>query len=175
MGPNGMVAVEHIPGFARPEMRDESVPYGPRGRSIPPPARKATMEDAAVLVLRLTLGSVFLAHGWPKVFGQPDGVHGRGRTSRLLTSKGLPMPQVLAWGVGISEIVGGALVVVGLFTRLAIIPLAVILSGAVVVVKWNKGFEDGWDWPFSLLGICVALFLLGGGTWSLDDLLGLSI
>lgn len=85
------------------------------------------------------------------------------------------MPQVLAWGVGISEIVGGALVVVGLFTRLAIIPLAVILSGAVVVVKWNKGFEDGWDWPFSLLGICVALFLLGGGTWSLDDLLGLSI
>ncbi len=133
------------------------------------------MEDAATLVLRLTLGSIFFAHGWPKVFGPPDGVHGRGRTTRLLASQGLPLPQVLAWSVGISEVVGGALVVVGLFTRIAVIPLAAILVGAIVFVKWNKGFEDGWDWPFSLLGTCVALFLLGGGTWSLDDLLDLSI
>lgn len=133
------------------------------------------MEDAAALVLRITVGSIFLAQGWPKAFGAPDVDRGRAGMTQLLAAKGLPLPLVLTWVVGIVEVVGGALVVVGLFTRIALGPLAVILVGAVVFVSWKRGFAGGWDWPFSVLGACVALFLLGSGAWSLNDLFGLNL
>lgn len=130
------------------------------------------MADAAALLLRLVIGSIFLAHGWPKVFGDPEGTHGRAGTGRLLATKQVPIPHLAAWAVGISEVGGGLLVLVGFLTRLALVPLSVILFGAVVVVKWKRGFVEGWDWPFALLGACVASLLLGPGTVSLDALLG---
>lgn len=132
------------------------------------------MTDTAALLLRLVIGAIFLAHGWPKVFGDPEGTHGRAGTGRLLEARGLPFPRLAAWGVGISEVGGGLLVLVGLFTRIALVPFFAILSGAVVVVKWKRGFVDGWDWPFGLLGACVASFLLGPGAVSLDALVGLA-
>ena len=131
------------------------------------------MEDLATLVLRITVGSVFIAHGVPKVFGPVTGPHGRGRTVGLLTSRRLPMPELLVWGLALTELVGGAFVLVGLLTRVAAVPLAVVVALAIPLAKWKHGFIDGWDWPYSLVGACTTIALLGGGEYSLDASLGL--
>lgn len=130
------------------------------------------MEDVAALALRVTVGAIFVAHGWPKVFGDPEGRHGRDRLQGLFAARGLPYPRAAAWATGIAELVGGALVFIGLLTRVAAVPLAVIVAGAIPMAKWKAGFVDGWDWPFSVLGACVAILLLGPGAISLDRLIG---
>lgn len=131
------------------------------------------MEDAAALVLRVTVGLVFVAHGMPKVFGAHDGPHGRGRTEGLLTRRRLPYPKLAVWGLALTELIGGVLVLVGLFTRIAAVPLAICVALAIPLAKWAQGFVDGWDWPFSLVGACTAIAILGGGAYSLDAAIGL--
>lgn len=133
------------------------------------------MEDVAALVLRVTVGLVFLGHGLPKVFGPASGPHGRGRTEGLLTSRGLPFPSLLVWGLAITELLGGAFVLLGLLTRVAAVPLALVVILAIPLAKWKHGFVDGWDWPFSLAGACVAIAILGGGDYGLDAALGLPL
>jgi len=78
---------------------------------------------------------------------------------------------LLAWVVGLTELVGGAALLVGLFTRVATLPLSIILVAAIVGYKWEQGFLGGWDWPFSVLGIVLAITLLGAGPISLDAVL----
>lgn len=134
-----------------------------------------SLQDVGILLLRLTIGVVFACHGAPKVFGPLDGPHGRGRSARLLTSHRLPLPGLLAWGLGVTELVAGSLVLVGLVTRVAAAPLAVVVGLAIPLAKWRQGFVDGWDWPFALAGACVAIVLLGGGSYSLDALLGIPV
>jgi putative oxidoreductase len=131
------------------------------------------VEAAALLILRVVMGSVFIAHGWPKAFGPAQGEHGTGRTENLLRSRGLPAPALLAKAMGYTEVIGGALVLVGAFTRFAVVPLIVIVAVAIPMVKWKKGFVDGWDWPFTLVGVGVAIAILGAGDVSVDALIGL--
>ncbi len=126
------------------------------------------MVDAAALILRITVGAVFVAHGTPKVFGPVAGPHGRGRTEGLLTSRGFPYPKLLVWGLALAEFGCGLLVLVGLFTRLAAVPLGVVVALAIPLAKWKHGFVDGWDYPFTLVGACTAIVLLGAGDISLD-------
>lgn len=131
------------------------------------------MEDVGALVLRLTISAVFVAHGWPKVFGDPNGAHGRARVESLFRKRGVPLPAAAAWAMGVVEFGGGVLLLLGLFTRIAALPLAIIVAGAIPMAKWKLGFVDGWDWPFSVLGASVAIALLGPGAYSLDSLLRL--
>lgn len=123
----------------------------------------------AVLLIRLIVGAVFLSEGIQK-FLFPDQL-GVGRFLKI----GLPSPEILAPFVGCVEIVGGTLVLLGLFTRLAAAPLLGVMSVALVSTKWpilvKSGFwavahEARTDWSMTL----GALFLLivGGGRWSLD-------
>ena len=127
----------------------------------------------AVLLIRLMVGSVFLSEGIQKfLFPNQLGV---GRFLKI----GLPSPEVLAPFVGGVEVVGGTLVLLGLLTRLAAVPLLGVMSVALVSTKWPilvaSGFwalahEARTDWSMTL----GALFLLivGGGRWSLDARLG---
>jgi putative oxidoreductase len=127
----------------------------------------------AVLLIRLIVGAVFLSEGIQK-FLFPDQL-GVGRFLKI----GLPSPEMLAPFVGGVEIVGGTLVLLGLFTRLAAVPLLGVMSVALVSTKWpilvTSGFgavahEARTDWSMTL----GALFLLivGGGRWSLDARMG---
>jgi putative oxidoreductase len=130
--------------------------------------------DAAALVLRIVVGTIFLAQGWRKVIGPPDVPHGRGPLQAMIASRGFPYPAQLALMVGSSELICGALVFVGLVTRLATIPLAITLIMAIVRFKWSAGFIGGWDWPWSVLGATVAIAILGAGAVSIDALIGLA-
>lgn len=130
-----------------------------------------TDAPAIVILVRLMVGAVFLSEGIQK-FLFPDQL-GTGRFLKI----GLPMPELLGPFVGTFEIVCGSLVLLGLITRLAVIPLLVIMAVALVTTKWpillNQGFwaaahEARTDWSMFL----GALFLLivGAGPWSLDTL-----
>ena len=124
---------------------------------------------AVAILIRLMVGAVFLSEGVQK-FLFPDAL-GVGRFLKV----GLPMPELLGPFVGTFEIVCGALVLLGLVTRLAVIPLVVIMAVALITTKWpmlvNEGFwamahESRTDWSMTL----GALFLLvaGAGPWSVD-------
>lgn len=128
-----------------------------------------TSAPAASVLIRLSVGAVFLSEGIQK-FLFPDQL-GPGRFLTI----GLPMPDVLGPFVGSAEIICGSLVVMGLLTRLAAIPLIVIMTVALTTTKfpmlaergfWYMAHESRTDWSM-LLG-SVYLLVVGAGRWSLD-------
>src|SRR5687768_3945112 len=88
-----------------------------------------TSAPAAVLLIRLMAGCVFVSEGMQKFLFPAD--VGAGRFAKI----GLPSPELLAPFVGTFEIVCGVLVLLGLFTRLATIPLMTIMAVAVCTTK----------------------------------------
>jgi putative oxidoreductase len=124
---------------------------------------------ATTFLIRLMVGGVFLSEGLQK-FLLPA-VRGAGRFAQI----GLPAPAFLGNLVGAFEVGCGVLILLGLLTRLASIPLLVIMLVALATTKATVYEQDGFwellhgsrtDWSM-LLG---SLFLLrrGGGRWSLD-------
>lgn len=132
----------------------------------------ATGAPAATVLIRLMVGLVFLSEGIQK-FIRPDDV-GAGRFAKI----GIPAPEVMAPVVGAFEIVCGALVLLGLLTRLAVIPLIVIMVVAITTTKvpiflregfWEMAHESRTDYAM-LLG-SIYLLVVGPGSRSLDALL----
>ena len=131
--------------------------------------------DLAALLLRLVVGAIFLAQGHRKILAPAGAPHGRRALIATIEGRGFPAAAQLAALVGMCELVGGALVITGFLTRLAVVPLIITLIIAAVRFKSDAGFVSGWDWPFSVLGSTAALLLLGGGAYSLDALLRIPI
>ncbi|QQS59033.1 DoxX family protein [Candidatus Peregrinibacteria bacterium] len=111
-------------------------------------------------VYRFILGFLFIEHGFQKIFG-------------LLGSRMQPEPLTLMWTAGMLELVGGILLMVGLFTR----STAFILSGFMAVAYFMVHASSGF-WPVMNKGEVAALYsfsfflliFLGGGRWSIDAL-----
>jgi uncharacterized membrane protein YphA (DoxX/SURF4 family) len=128
---------------------------------------------AAVLLVRLLVGAVFLSEGIQKfLFPAALGV---GRFTKI----GIPAPGVMAPFVGAVEIVFGLLLILGLFTRLATIPLLIDILVAIATTKismlltdgfWKMAHEARTDYAM-LLGL-VFLLLVGGGPLAIDSHLG---
>jgi uncharacterized membrane protein YphA (DoxX/SURF4 family) len=132
----------------------------------------ATEAGAAVLLVRLLTGGVFLSEGIQK-FLYPLEL-GTGRFIKI----GIPAPDVMAPFVGVVEIVCGVLLIAGLLTRLAAVPLIVDITVAICTTKipilmkqgfWAMAHEARTDWCM-LLG-SVFLMLAGAGAWSIDAML----
>lgn len=129
----------------------------------------STQAPRSVVLVRLLVGAAFLSEGIQK-FLFPGEV-GAGRFAKI----GLPSPEFFGPFVGSFEIICGMLVLLGLFTRLAVIPLLTIMTVAFFSTKlpilmnsgfWKMAHEGRTDFAM-VLG---ALFLLvaGAGAWSLD-------
>jgi putative oxidoreductase len=128
-----------------------------------------TNAPRATILIRLLVGAVFLSEGIQKfLFPTTLGV---GRFIKI----GIPAPQFFAPFVGIVEILCGALLVIGLFTRLATIPLIIDISVAIITTKipilstagfWSMAHEARTDYCM-LLGL-VFLLLVGSGPFSID-------
>jgi putative oxidoreductase len=131
--------------------------------------------DAASLIVRIALVAIFCTQGYFKTFGPADRPHGREASERLIASTGWPAARLLAMLLGLSELVFGALVGLGVATRLMAVPLAGIVLLAIGAFKRQQGFVGGWDWPFAVLALALAAIVLGGGAVSIDSLLGWSI
>lgn len=128
-----------------------------------------TDNSKATILIRLMVGVVFLSEGIQK-FLFSDTL-GTGRFEKI----GLPSPEFLGSFVGTFEILCGTLILIGLLTRLASIPLIIIMLVAIATTKSevlaNKGFWEMMhgsrtDWAM-LLG-SIFLLIKGGGYWSMD-------
>jgi putative oxidoreductase len=124
---------------------------------------------AATFFIRLAVGGVFLSEGIQK-FIYPEAL-GVGRFAKI----GISWPAFTAPFVGIVEIVCGTLLIIGLLTQLAAIPLIIDMLVAIATTKvpllmksgfWAMAHEARVDYTM-LLG-CLFLVAVGAGPWSLD-------
>ncbi len=121
-------------------------------------------QSIGLLVLRVVLGVIMLAHGYPKVAG---GFHNH---AAFVSSLGLPWWMAfLSTG---AELVGGALLILGFFTRFAAIAICIEMIVAIWKVHWKYGLlaEHGYQLPLLLAAMAFALIFLGPGAISLDRL-----
>jgi putative oxidoreductase len=129
--------------------------------------------DLALVVLRVALGSVFLAHGWNHVWGG-------GRlpgTARWFESLGMRPGRVHALLASVTELGAGVLLLAGLLTPLACAGVVGVMTVAWVTNHRGNGFfifrpGEGWEYVMVLTLVGAALSPLGAGRWSLDHLLG---
>lgn len=128
-----------------------------------------TTAPAATLLIRCMVGGVFLSEGLQKFLFAAD--VGEGRFAKI----GIPSPEILAPMVGAFETGCGLMVLLGLFTRLAVIPLLAIMTVAIWSTKipilhasgfWKMAHEARTD--FSMVMGCLFLLWQGAGLWSLD-------
>lgn len=129
-----------------------------------------TDQSKTTIIIRLIVGLVFLSEGIQKFLF--PAIRGAGRFEKI----SLPSPEFLGSFVGTFEILCGALILLGLFTRLASIPLIVIMFVAIATTKSevlvNQGFWEllhGSRTDWSMLLGSVFLLIKGGGFWSLDN------
>ena len=137
-----------------------------------PSSSGATRSPKAVLLIRVLVGWVFVSEGIQKfLFPETLGV---GRFIKI----GIPWPNVMAPFVGTVEIVCGTLLLAGLVTRFAAVPLLGVISVALYTTKitmfskagfWGTLHEARTDVSM-LLGL-IFLLLVGGGAWSIDAML----
>jgi putative oxidoreductase len=128
------------------------------------------------LILRLGVAVVFIGHGWQKWQSGPEGWLAGGGAARA----GFPDPVTvpLAWAGLIVELIGGLLLIPGLFTRIWAILQSLIMLVVIFTIKTGAPLVGGREGPsieleVALLAGLWALALLGPGAWSLDQRLGL--
>ena len=121
--------------------------------------------DTGLAILRLIVGTVFIAHGAQKLF-----VFGLGGATGAFTQMGVPLPAVTAPLVAFTEFFGGIALVLGLLTRLAGLGTAMVMIGAIVFAKLGGGFfaPKGFEFELTLLAAALALALTGPGDFSID-------
>ena len=124
------------------------------------------LQPFALLVLRVVLGVIMIAHGYGKVFG------GLSHHVELVRSVGLP--GWLAYLSAAAEFFGGIAVVVGLFTRLAALAITIDLAVFIWKVDWKNGLlgDHGYQLPLALAAIAFALIFFDAGPIALDHVRG---
>ena len=127
------------------------------------------MLDWGILVLRLALGIMFVAHGLQMVFGFFGGPGVKG-FSLMLSGLGFVPATLWAYIACYTVLIGGFLVIVGVQTRLVAALLLIFILTAGIKVHLNKGFflsNGGFEYTFIIAAICLALILLGPGKFNL--------
>lgn len=134
--------------------------------------------DVATLLLRVAAGLIFIPHGWSKIGGD-----GAAAFAGDMAAYGIPpfLGYVAAW----AELVGGALLIVGLLTRIDAFLLACTMGVAAFIVQLPDALYEvppgaiklfaavrGIELPLAMLAICLSLVLTGGGRFSLDAAIG---
>ena len=136
-----------------------------------------THADWVVGIARIVLGIIFFAHGAQKLLGWFSGP-GLANSMRMFTEH-LHLPSILAFLVIAGEFFSGIGLIVGLFSRIAALVIALTMVGAIATVHWRFGLflnwlgtQEGHGIEYHLLVIALALIVVvkGGGAFSLDRL-----
>lgn len=130
-------------------------------------SNNASLQQWAILILRIVVGVVFAAHGGQKLFMMGfDGVAG------FFGSLGIPLPMVAAIGVTLVELVGGIALIVGVGTRYVAGLLALDMLVALALVHLPNGIfvsEGGYELVLILAAAALFFALSGPGAWSVDS------
>jgi putative oxidoreductase len=129
--------------------------------------------NAALLILRVALGVVLVAHGL-KHF------RNRAKTIRWTAGIGFSSPEVQWFFMSFAEIGVGLSLALGLLTSLGAAGLIALMTVAFWTVHRNAGFwitarpDEGWEYVFVLSAAAWALALVGPGEWAVDRALGIA-
>ena len=129
----------------------------------------SSVRDGALLVARLLLGVVLIAHGWQKVV-----TNGLGATTEGFGRMGVPLAPVSAAYAGIVELVGGALILVGAATALVGVLVVLDMLGAALLVHVGNGVmasDGGWELVGVIGAVALVLAAVGAGKYSVDHAL----
>ena len=118
--------------------------------------------DTAILILRLTLAFILLAHGWPKI---------RDLKTNAQNFDGMGFRPGRFWGtaVAVAEFVGGLFLLAGMFTQIAALILAIEF---IVIVLWRirgkQKLVSGYELDLVILGALLILATTGSSLYALD-------
>lgn len=134
--------------------------------------------DLALLLVRLPLGVIFMAHGAQKVFGLFGGY---GITGTIKAFEGMGIPPYLTMLVMLAEFGGGLGVFLGFITRVSALGIASVMAVAIWKVHWVNGLflnatcqpgkGHGFEYNLALIGMALALLFGGSGRWGVDRLI----
>lgn len=129
----------------------------------------SAMQHTGITILRIIVGTVFLVHGWQKIF--QNTVPG---TQAGFAEMGIPAAALIAPAVAFLELIGGAAMIIGLLTRTIAVGLLLVSVGAIFAVHLPAGFfvaEGGYEFVLTLAAAALALALIGPGRYSIDHIL----
>ena len=128
------------------------------GKAIP------TSTNSGLLLLRLWIGLVGVLHGSQKIF-TGDGIKG---FAGFLEKLNVPQPTASAWAAALTELVGGAMIALGLWPRIAALPFAFVM-----VVAWKTAHKGaffaqtgGGEYPLTLAVAALVIAIAGPGTFT---------
>ena len=121
--------------------------------------------DLASILLRLAVGTLFIYHGYPKLTSM--------RKGEFMKSVG--MPTVLVPFGGFVEFFGGLGLLVGLLTPIIAVLAALWMLSTTwfSIAKIKKKYMGGYELDITIILVSLALAFIGGGTFSIDHLIGL--
>ncbi len=133
------------------------------------PSNLTTLRHWGITVLRVVMGIIFLMHGVQKLV-----IGGVSSVAEFLFQLGMPLPLLIAVAATLLELLGGAALVLGLFTRWVCIALAAGMLIDVLVIHHPYEFfleSDAYEYALLRLSASVALVLAGPGGAALDNIL----
>jgi putative oxidoreductase len=134
-------------------------------RRIPPP-----VVDVVLLLARVAIGIVFVAHGWQKLHTM--GLDG---TQHAFKAMGVPAPSISALYATAVELIGGVLLIAGVLVPIAGLLLFLDMVGAIIFVHIDQGIfvdKGGYEFALTLGAAALTLGVIGAGHYSVDGLLG---
>ena len=120
------------------------------------------LQPLALLLMRLVLGAIMIAHGYHKVFG--------GFYHHMDMVGSLGLPRWLAYLSTGTELFGGIAIVLGLFTRFFSLAFVIEMGVAIWKVHFKHGLTDngGYEFPLALATMAFGLLCFGGGPWGFN-------
>jgi putative oxidoreductase len=129
--------------------------------------------DIGILLIRLVIGLTFMGHGAQKLFGWFGGYGIKG-TGGFFESVGIKPGEKMALLAGLTELIGGALFAIGLFTPLAGLMIAGTMVIAIFKVHGPNGYwitQNGYEYNLVLLVVAAAIATMGAGSYSVDAII----
>ncbi len=128
---------------------------------------KLNKQEIGLGLLRIAVGIIFLAHGYQKLF-----FWGIAGVTGTFAQMGIPFPAVSAYLAAFAEFFGGLALLLGLWTRLAAVPVAFTMLVAMLQVHLKGGFflPSGIEYTLVLLVSNIAFMVAGGGAFAVENL-----
>ena len=124
------------------------------------------IRETALLLLRLVLGVVFIAHGWDKMF-----ITGPIETAGQFSAMGVPNARFSAYAAGIAELAGGGMLILGFLSTIVAGVLILLMGSAIFFAHWGNGFfvsQGGPEFVMVLIAALIMIVVFGAGRVSLD-------